>query len=159
MKRTSIRLPRSRQLAAIVLPIALTLAGCSRSPIVQKSAPTSTSTSSVPASVVQTQEADVPVVLAGRYKIKPDRRERFLALANAGLEPTRQESGNISYNFYEDPNLPNSFIYFEEWKSREALAQHLKQPYITPLLNEFSELVDGKADVRVYDIQSLTYGL
>lgn len=102
---------------------------------------------------------DVPIVLAGRYKIKPEKRQRFLELAKTGLEPTRQEAGNISYNFYEDPNVPNSFIYFEEWQSREALAKHLKQPYITPLLNEFSQLVDGKADVRVYDIKSLTYGL
>jgi quinol monooxygenase YgiN len=143
MKRSNILLG----IASMFLPIALTFTGCSQ--------PQSTSTPTT----AQTREADVPVVLAGRYKIKPDQRERFLALAKAGLEPTRKEAGNISYNFYEDPNLPNSFIYFEEWKSREALAQHLKQPYITPLLTEFADLVDGKADVRVYDIQSLTYGL
>ena len=107
----------------------------------------------------QTNSLDVPIVLAGRYKIKPNKRERFLELANLGLEPSRAESGNISYSFYEEAGTSNSFIYFEEWKSREALAEHLKQPYITPLLEEFSELVDGDADFRVYDIKSLTYGL
>ncbi|MEL7242391.1 MAG: putative quinol monooxygenase [Cyanobacteria bacterium J06573_2] len=108
---------------------------------------------------IENNTVDVPIVLAGRYKIKPEKRERFLELATAGIEPTRKESGNISYSFYEDASVPNSFIYFEEWHSRAALAEHLQQPYITPLLTEFSELVDGDVDVRVYDIQSLTYGL
>ncbi|MEM7715666.1 MAG: putative quinol monooxygenase [Cyanobacteria bacterium P01_A01_bin.68] len=107
----------------------------------------------------QTSTVEIPIVLAGRYKIKSDKRERFLELANSGLEPSRAESGNISYSFYEEAGTPNSFIYFEEWKSREALVEHLKQPYVTPLLEEFSELVDGDANVRVYDIHSLTYGL
>ncbi len=102
---------------------------------------------------------DVPIVLSGRYKIKPEKRERFLELAQAGVQHTREEAGNISYGFYEENGIPNSFIYFEEWKSREALEKHLKQPYITPLIEEFPELVDGEADVRVYDIKSLTYGL
>ena len=102
---------------------------------------------------------DVPIVLAGRYKIKPEKREHFFELANPGLEQTRQEPGNISYSFYEESGVPNSFIYFEEWQSREALKEHLEKPYIQPLLAEFADLVDGEADVRVYDIKSLTYGL
>lgn len=110
-------------------------------------------------SEVQNNKIDVPTVLAGRYKIKPEQRERFLELATAGIEPTRKEAGNISYSFYEDAAVPNSFIYFEEWRSRAALAEHLQQPYITPLLKEFSDLVDGEVDVRVYDIKDLTYGL
>ena len=99
------------------------------------------------------------IVLAGRYKINPGKRERFLELAKSCLELTRKEPGNISYSIYEEAGIPNSFIYFEEWESREALEEHLKQPYITPLLKEFPDLVDGEADVRVYDIKSLSYGL
>ncbi|MDJ0797196.1 MAG: putative quinol monooxygenase [Calothrix sp. MO_167.B12] len=104
-------------------------------------------------------QVDVPIVLAGRYKIKPEKRERFLELAQAGVEPTRKESGNISYSFYEEAGVKNSFIYFEEWQSREALAEHLNQPYIVPLLKEFPEMVDGEVDVRIYDIEAITYGL
>lgn len=107
----------------------------------------------------QKNTVEVPIVLAGRYKIKPEKRERFLQLANSGLQPSRAESGNISYSFYEEAGTPNSFIYFEEWKSREALVEHLRQPYVIPLIEEFSELVDGDANVRVYDIYNLTYGL
>ncbi|WP_088242600.1 putative quinol monooxygenase, partial [Calothrix rhizosoleniae] len=98
-------------------------------------------------------------LLAGRYKIKPEKRERFLELAQAVVESTRQESGNISYSFYEEVGVTNSFIYFEEWQSKEALAEHLHQPYIIPLLKEFPEMVDGEIDVKIYDIEAITYGL
>ncbi len=107
----------------------------------------------------QQTNIEIPIVLAGRYKIKPEKRERFLELTKLALEYSRAESGNISYGCYEEVGSLNSFIYFEEWKSREALAKHLKQAYVTPLLEEFPELVDGEADVRVYDIHNFTYGL
>ncbi|MEL7038746.1 MAG: putative quinol monooxygenase [Cyanobacteria bacterium J06592_8] len=101
----------------------------------------------------------ITLVLAGRYKIKPEKRERFLALAKPGLVETRKEPGNISYFLYEELEQPNSFLYFEEWADREALKSHLQQPYITPLIQEISELLAEDADVRVYDIEKLTYGL
>ncbi len=109
--------------------------------------------------IAQAPPVDVPVVLAARFKIKPGKRNLFLQLAKATLEPTRVEKGSISYSFYEESSVPNSFIYFEEWKSREALAEHLKTPYTQRLLKQFPNMLDGEPNIRVYDIKSLTYGL
>ncbi|NES70566.1 MAG: antibiotic biosynthesis monooxygenase, partial [Okeania sp. SIO2D1] len=77
------------------------------------------------------KDKEITLVLAGKYKIKPEKRERFLELAKPGFEKTRQEPGNVSYNLYEKFGNPNTFLYFEEWVDREALNSHLKQPYIT----------------------------
>lgn len=101
----------------------------------------------------------VPVVLASRFQIKPEKRELFLDVATKALKPSRAEPGNISYGFYEDPNVPNSFIYFEEWKSREALAEHLQQPYAKAVVDNFPNLVQGSVDFKIYDIKSLTNSL
>lgn len=109
--------------------------------------------------LAQAPQVDVPVVLAARFKIKPEKRDLFIQLAKATLEPTRTEQGVISYSFYEESSVPNSFIYFEEWKSREALAEHLKTPYTQSLLKQFPDMLDGEPNIRVYDIKSLTYGL
>jgi quinol monooxygenase YgiN len=108
--------------------------------------------------LTQASQVDVPVVLATRFKIKPEKRNLFLELATAMLEPVRQEQGSISYSFYEESTEPNSFIYFEEWKSREALAEHLEKPYTQRLLERFPEILDSEANIRVYDIENLTYG-
>lgn len=96
------------------------------------------------------------VVVASRFEIKPEKREVFLDVATKALESSCSEPGNITYGFYEDPNVRNSFIYFEEWKSREALAQHLKQPYAKAVVDNFPDFVKGTVDFKVYDIKSLT---
>lgn len=101
-------------------------------------------------------QPSVPVLVASRFEIKPEKREVFLDVATKALESSRSEPGNISYGFYEDPNVRNSFIYFEEWKSREALAQHLKQPYAKAVVDNFPDFVKGTVDFKVYDIKSLT---
>lgn len=76
-----------------------------------------------------------------------------------GVEPTRQESGNISYAFFEELGIPNSFLYFEEWENKEALMSHLKQSYIIPLLDEFADLIETEADVKIYDVAHYSTGL
>jgi len=107
----------------------------------------------------QETEVEVPLVLAARFKIKPEKRDLFIQLATDTLEPTRKEPGVISYSFYEEANVPNSFIYFEEWESRAALDKHLKQPYVTRLLDKFPEMLAEEANIRIYDIKDLTFGL
>ena len=102
---------------------------------------------------------EFPIVVAARFRVKPERRSLFLELAEAALEPTRREPGNISYSLYEETTVPHSFILFEEWESREDLDLHLKLPHTKRLLDRFPELVDGEANIRIYDIENVTYGL
>ncbi|HAA31240.1 MAG TPA: hypothetical protein DCE56_30375 [Cyanobacteria bacterium UBA8553] len=141
---------------SVLLLFTVVSAGCAASVVsrpIQEISPKETQ------NLAQATQVDVPVVLAARFKIKPEKRNLFLQLAKATLEPTRAEKGVISYSFYEESSVPNSFIYFEEWKSREALAEHLKTPYTQRLLKQFPDMLDGEPNIRVYDIKSLTYRL
>ncbi|MEQ8975361.1 MAG: putative quinol monooxygenase [Coleofasciculus sp. C1-SOL-03] len=143
---------------SVLLSVAVFSAGCTTP--VSRQETQDVSSNQIQELAQQEDQVDVPVVLAARFKIKPDKREQFLELATATLEPTRTtEEGNISYSFYEESTVPNSFIYFEEWESREALAIHLKKPYTEQLLEKFPEMLDGEANIRVYDIENVTYGL
>ena len=104
----------------------------------------------------QTNPPTVPVVVASRFELKPEKREFFLDIATKAIAPSRAEPGNISYSFYEDPNVPNFFIYFEEWKSHKALKEHLQQPYTKAVVDNFPDLVQGDVDVKVYDIKAFS---
>ncbi|AFY43783.1 putative quinol monooxygenase [Nostoc sp. PCC 7107] len=105
------------------------------------------------------KKADVPIVVAARFNIKPDKREDFLELSTSVFQQTIAESGVISYSFYEDSNLRNHFIFFEEWKSQEALKFHLKTPYLEILMQKFPEFINGEPNVRVYEINKVDYEL
>jgi quinol monooxygenase YgiN len=109
----------------------------------------------VPSNKQQDSKANLPLVVANRLEIQPEQRDLFLKLATAALDPTRAEPGCISYGFYEQPTAKNSFIYYEEWKDRTALIEHLQKPYVQPLLAKFSELLKGSMVVRVYTTNSV----
>lgn len=107
--------------------------------------------------VESTDFSGLPIVLAARFKIKPPQREEFLRLARIALRETVKEPGVITYNLYEEESVKNSFIFFEEWKSRQALDVHLKTDYTKNLLDRFSDLVDGEPSIKVYSIQGVNF--
>lgn len=104
-----------------------------------------------------TDFAGLPLVLAARFKIKPAQRTAFLQLANVALKETVKETGVITYNLYEDTDTKNSFIFFEEWKSRQALDSHLQRNYTKNLLDKFPQLVDGEPSIKVYKVQGVDF--
>ncbi len=110
----------------------------------------------VPSNKQQDSNANLPLVVANRFEIKPEQRDLFLKLATAALAPTRAEPGCISYGFYEQPTEKNSFLYYEEWKDRTSLREHLQKPYVQPLLTKFSEIIKGSLVVRVYTTNSIS---
>lgn len=104
-----------------------------------------------------TDFSGLPLVLAARFRIKPEQRAEFLQLANVALKETVKETGVITYNLYEDTDTKNSFIFFEEWKSRQALDSHLQTNYTKSLLNRFPQLVDGEPSIKVYKVQGVDF--
>lgn len=109
-----------------------------------------------PSNSQQDSNLNLPLVVANRFEIKPEQRGLFLKLATAAIAPTRAEPGCISYGFYESSTEKNSFIYYEEWKDRAALAEHLQKPYVQPLFAQFSEILKGSLVVRVYTTNSVS---
>ena len=101
----------------------------------------------------RTEFMGLPVALSSRFVVKPDKREEFIKLATEATKQTRKEPGNLSYNVYEETTYPNSFIFFEEWKSRGSLDKHLATPYAKSIVEKFSELVEGEPSLRVYYIE------
>jgi len=64
------------------------------------------------------------LVIAGRIRVKPERREDAVRLALDVSRETVKEAGCRSYRFYADLEDPGLFFLFEEWDGPDALAQH-----------------------------------
>jgi quinol monooxygenase YgiN len=109
--------------------------------------------------VEETRFSGLLVILAARFQIKPEKRADFLALAEEAIARTQEEPGVISYNLYEDPNEPNSFIFFEQWKSRQSLDVHLAADYTATLLAQFGDFVESEPSTKVYRVQSIDFVL
>ena len=95
------------------------------------------------------------IVVAVRVHVKAGKREEFIKLAQAMLEPSRDEKGCISYNFYADTQDTNGFIYFEEWESQDALKLHSRSSHYTQYSEQVPALLERSAEVRVYTVSKV----
>ena len=67
-------------------------------------------------------------------RIRPERREAFLAAAKACVEETRREAGCLRYDMHESVSEPNCFVFVEEWTSKEAIDAHFERPHTIAFL-------------------------
>ncbi len=66
-------------------------------------------------------------------------RQELLSL----IEPTRAEAGNVDYFLHESIESPGHFLFYENWVSEEALAEHAQTPYLQRLGSLVPEMLTG----------------
>ena len=70
------------------------------------------------------------LIILGKGVVRPDKRDEFIAAAREQIVETRKEPGCIAYDFYESQTEPNTFVFNERWKSREAIDAHFQTAHI-----------------------------
>lgn len=93
--------------------------------------------------------------IIGTVVAKPEKREELLSILSAQVAPTRAEPGCINYDFHCDQADPNVFVFYENFRSREALEIHLKMPHLAPLMDRLDELLAKPVDIRFLDMLSV----
>jgi quinol monooxygenase YgiN len=78
--------------------------------------------------------------IIGTVVAKPEKREELLRILIAQVAPTRAEPGCVSYDFHCDAQDPCVFVFYENFRSRDALDKHLQMPYLRPLMDRVDEL-------------------
>ena len=83
---------------------------------------------------------------------KADSVEQVRTILSTIVEPTRRESGCISYSLLEQQSEPAQFSTIEEWTSVEAEQAHFSTPHILSALQQLSGLLAAEPDIRRYRI-------
>jgi quinol monooxygenase YgiN len=94
-------------------------------------------------------------LLAGKFKAKPERIKDIVELARSMFSPSRAEAGCITYNFYEDRGAENSFLFFEEWKSQEAIDEHFQTPHFKQFMEKFQDMIQGQPEIKIYEVKDI----
>jgi quinol monooxygenase YgiN len=108
-----------------------------------------------------------PVVTLIKSKVK-DQKKPFALLvtfkAKAGNEKaieeafapcliaTRKEPGCVAYILNRDTEDPTNYIMYEQFKSIDALAAHMKQKHTETLLKTLGTLTDGDPKLKVLSL-------
>jgi len=76
-------------------------------------------------------------------KIKKDLLDEVLKEFPRQVKLTRKEEGNILFNLYQAKELENTFVVYEQWRSKVALDNHFTLPYSGEMGKILTEAVDG----------------
>ena len=71
------------------------------------------------------------------------------------IGPTRSEAGCINYDLHVMQEDPNCFVFYENWKSKEDLDQHLATPYISAFIGKADDLLAEPVDIQLLDMVSV----
>jgi quinol monooxygenase YgiN len=95
-----------------------------------------------------------PYSLFGFVRAKPEKAAELEALLLSFVAPTRQEPGCLEYHLHRDQNDPTRFGFYEVWRSRADLEQHMALPLIRRFLDHRAEYLIGDLDIHWLDMQS-----
>lgn len=90
--------------------------------------------------------------VVARIKAEPDKVEEVRALLTGLIEPTRQESGCVSYELLQNREDPTDFTFVEEWTGQSAFAAHFETEHMKDALPKVPDLTSEAPDIRTYAV-------
>jgi quinol monooxygenase YgiN len=74
-------------------------------------------------------------------RIRPDRRQDWLAGIQRYTETVRQEEGNLSFDCYESLDTPDHFAVVEGFESRQAGEVHVQSDHFKDFMTWFPDVI------------------
>ncbi len=104
--------------------------------------------------LVKSKVKDVkkPFALIVEFKVKAGKEKEAEEAFAPCLIATRKEPGCVAYILNRDPEHPEMFVMYEQFKSVAALEEHLKQKHTETLLKTLGTLADGEPKLRIFTV-------
>jgi quinol monooxygenase YgiN len=93
------------------------------------------------------------LTLIVRITAKPGRAVELESALRDVVAPTHAEPGCIRFALHRLAGNPNVYLLVERWTSKQALEEHLDQPYLKRLLANLQEIAEP-SEVAEYEMLS-----
>ncbi|MFO0825757.1 MAG: putative quinol monooxygenase [Gemmataceae bacterium] len=93
-----------------------------------------------------------PFALIVEFKVKAGKEKEAEAAFAPCLVATRKEPGCVAYYLNRDPDHPELFIMYEQFKSIAAIEEHLKLKHTETLLKTLGTITDGEPKLRILTV-------
>ena len=93
------------------------------------------------------------IVVMAELAPKEGAEEKIIPLAEALVEETLKEEGNIDYKFLKAPK-ENKFTFIEQWESAEALSKHMASPHFQLFSKESADYAENM-DIKVLSAEEV----
>jgi quinol monooxygenase YgiN len=83
------------------------------------------------------------VSVVARITARRGMEEQLREETEALVKPTRSEAGCLNYDLHQSIEEPWLLFFYENWRSRQDLDEHLKKPHIIEWLEKTENLREG----------------
>ncbi|MGW4517325.1 putative quinol monooxygenase [Streptomyces sp. NPDC004393] len=87
------------------------------------------------------------IFIVVKFTVHPDRSERWLALVDDFTRATRQEPGNIFFEWSRSVQTPNQFVLLEAFESPKAGEAHVHSDHFKTAMTWMPEVIAKKPDI------------
>ncbi|PLT34472.1 putative quinol monooxygenase [Bacillus sp. V5-8f] len=95
------------------------------------------------------------IIIHAFLKVDSNKRQEFLDIAKEVTALSQAEEGNISYQFYEDPRQPNSFVFLEKWKDGAAIKEHEDTAHFKQFSKEVPNVLSEPIKVELFEASAI----
>jgi quinol monooxygenase YgiN len=95
------------------------------------------------------KDSTKPFALSVEIKVKAGKEKEFEEAFKPCLAATRKEPGCVAYYLNRDPDHPEIYVMYEQFKSLDAVRDHLKAKHTGELFKAITPLLDGELKVKV----------
>jgi quinol monooxygenase YgiN len=96
------------------------------------------------------------VIISGKFKLDPAKRDTFMEAATPLMDATRAEDGCIEYVFTRDTHDDGMVRLFEKWDSADRLGPHMEMPHIGEFFTIAATLGDIDQTITMYEVTDET---
>src|SRR5688572_16757748 len=83
-----------------------------------------------------------PFALSVEFKVKKGKEKEFEEAFKPCLEATRKEPGCVAYYLNLDPDHPQTYVMYEQFKSLDAVREHIKAKHTETLFKTITPMLD-----------------
>ena len=94
--------------------------------------------------------AENEIIVLAKVKAKNGSKDQLADLALSMVEPTRAETGCIKYDLHQSSDDSGAFMFYEIWKSKDALDQHIATPHLQNFLEKTRDILAEPLDVTIW---------
>ncbi|MBA4067946.1 MAG: hypothetical protein C0501_30435 [Isosphaera sp.] len=95
-----------------------------------------------------------PFALVVEFKVKAGKEKEFEAAFKPCLAATRKEPGCVAYHLNRDPDHPELYVMYEQFKGLAGLEAHMKEKHTQTLLATVIPMCEGDPKIKVYAVPS-----
>lgn len=90
------------------------------------------------------------VVVVARVRANPGMEAKVKEELLRLVAPTRREEGCIQYDLHEHTESSGAFMFYEIWRSRQDLEDHMVTPHFKDFMEKAEDLLSQPGDLSLW---------